>query len=187
MKRLSVLSFMLLCFSLLMVVGCSRPPADTNQGKPVPAKPFVDKTKFANAWAAYKGLEAATSVGVTYVQFGPLLQKFAAEVMLVPKANLSDREAAHLRTLSTMVQAYTDSASLWSLKFDDSTHNDDYVWIVKRGGQKTFDRALEVASQYNLPIRTNSDGAKLLSADSVQILWAFASSKGEALAPDLAP
>ena len=187
MKKRVVFLFMLSCFIAIMTIECSGPPAKTNAGKSVPEKPAVDKTKFANAWAAYKGVEAATSVGVSYMQFGPLLQKFATEVMLVPKASLSAREATDLKTLTAMVQAYVDSASLWSLKFDGSTHNDDYVWIVKRGGRKTFERALDVASQYNLPIETNSDGAKLLPANSAQRLWAWASSQGEALAPDLAP
>ena len=151
------------------------------------AKPSVDKTKFANAWAAYKGIEAATSVGVRYVEFGPLLQKFATEVMLVPASNLSAREAADLQTLKTMVQAYTDSASLWALKFNDSTHDENYVWIVRPSGEETFERALEVASLYSLPVVKNVNGAKLLPADSVQRVWAWASSQGTALSAELAP
>ena len=78
----------------------------------------IDKTKFTGAWRALVAINSATSVGVTYPNFGPLLSTLLAEVDLIPKDGLSAKEQAAILKMADIVQNYKDSYDAWKTSID---------------------------------------------------------------------
>src|SRR3990172_6148787 len=52
----------------------------------IACSPEIDQKKFDDLYRAAKSIEGATQVGVTYNQFGQLLQKLATEGVSRPKS-----------------------------------------------------------------------------------------------------
>ena len=52
----------------------------------IACSPEIDQKKFDDLYRAAKSIEGATQVGVTYNQFGQLLQKLATECVFRPKS-----------------------------------------------------------------------------------------------------
>jgi hypothetical protein len=146
----------------------------------------IDKAKFTQVWAAFKGVEGATSVGVTPMEFRPLLQQFATAFSLLPK-DLNSRESAAALTLLDIGQAYQDSAALWQLESVSGAHYGECVWIISKG-KANFPRATLLVATYGINASAQDNGDQLVVLNtSLQKIWAWASAKGAELAPELAP
>jgi hypothetical protein len=140
----------------------------------------VDKAKFANAWAAYKAVSAATAVGVTYINFGPLVQKLATECSLIPTRNLTHAESHDLGVLNQVTTAYADSYALWELCLSDDLAT---IWSEDT---VAYNRAKGWVSKYGLS-DPSTEGLICLFKSDVATIWNWASTRGDALAGDLAP
>jgi hypothetical protein len=163
--------------------------------------PAVDKAKFQDAWRAYKKIEAAQTVGVSYSEFAPLVQDYVTELSLIPQDGLSTQESAVLIALYDIAQAYLDSYSLWERKIDqtdyESTKMDGALVsciIAIGGGHYYVPEADRIISAYGLRTGTKevSIAGKpylmtLVPKDSFRDVWTWASAKGESLGSILAP
>jgi hypothetical protein len=92
----------------------------------------LDKTKFAAVWADLKAIEGATSVGVTYPQFGPLVQKLVTDVSLLPQSNVTPEEKAAEAKLAAVAKTYSDSYTFWggSLGYPDTARQVQVIWAT---------------------------------------------------------
>ncbi len=104
---------------------------------PSAAPQVVDQAKAAQAryepaFRAFVALNAATETGVTYVQFGPLIQAAATEVALISASSNGELDAAIVAELSKAVDAYADSATWWEK--DASFYSRDSNRLAYRGG-----------------------------------------------------
>ena len=176
-------------FGSVALAGCGTSVSSSFETEAVTSTtgvPKVDKAKFADVWRALMEIESATAVGVTYANFGPLVQNFFTEYKLVPQSGLSPAEADAMDTLRVIALAYADSYTLWQKKLDA-----EYGTIrVKSDSKETFDRALEMVELYGLETREYPAGGHpytIISSAAVEVVWSWASDKTDGIRPLLTP
>lgn len=126
-----------------------------------------DATKFDGVNRAAKKIEASTSVGINYQQFGELLQNLATEILITRDKLTTDKERSILAQYTTIVDAYKDSHLLWQYKIEDHSKGD--VWAMENVIVVRPDM-VPIISQYNIAERKVTDFS-LISADSIKDIW----------------
>lgn len=76
----------------------------------------IDQKKFENLHRAAKTIQGSISVGVTYIQFNELLQKFATEISMAQDITKSELEKKMLLEYGKLLKIYRDSREVWKLK-----------------------------------------------------------------------
>lgn len=99
-----------------LVVAPAAPPAKSSQEiaaeKRAEERAAIAK-RFEPVFRAMTAIQASTETGLTWVQFGPMLQSAATEIALAAQTVASDQERAALAELDTAMAAYRDSATWW--------------------------------------------------------------------------
>jgi hypothetical protein len=76
-------------------------------------KSAIDSADFSDLHRAAKELQASTSVGVNYQQFGELVRRFVLELELAaPRAN-EEKERALISSFGAAASNYRDSLTAW--------------------------------------------------------------------------
>jgi hypothetical protein len=135
-----------------------------------------DQAKFEALNRAAKSVQAATSIGITYPDFGKQLQSFATELSLTSDRIKTDGDKKLLEMYRTVLADYKDSLLLWSIKIKSS----DKLWLgqimISVGNQRIPE--LEVlVSKYSLPTTkyNNIRGGWIgTSPDGIQKIWVSA-------------
>jgi hypothetical protein len=186
MRSRLIVVFMVVAVLVALVAGCGESTSNTSASSSkgtTSTVPHVDKTKFATAWRSLTEIESALSVGVSYVNFGPMVQGYVTELSLLP-SNLSADEAAVKTKLAEIASAYADSLTLWKAKIDTTkgpemrAYDNITEWIA---GVKAM------IPKYGIPTEQNEFGAVYISTHSMMLAWEWAADKKAELAPILAP
>jgi len=126
----------------------------------------VDPKKFEDLYRVGKSIEGATAVGVTYQQFGELLQKLATEIAIGTDKAKSEKEKELVRAYSEVLAAYRDSTAIWKKKIEQV----QYGFIPK--GKILIDKLelLRIIEKYGLPLESEK-GLEYTPEDSIQEIW----------------
>jgi hypothetical protein len=172
-RKIGIVLMLVIAVGLLIFAGCGN---------------GVNKAKFSAAWNSLAILHASASVGVSYADFGPLLQSYVAQLSLIDQTKLSTQEKPVFQTLLDVGQIYNDSYLLWVQEVQSSAGG-SLVEITK-GGVDRFDGASALVSKYALETSSLSQGTTYTFVafnDSLQKIWQSAGAKISALTPVLAP
>jgi hypothetical protein len=119
----------------------------------------VDKKKLEPLYRSAKAVEASTGVGVTYAQFGALLQQFSTEVAIARDKASNDAERRVVDDYARTLPLYQDSAALWALKIRHGSLLSD------------LDEVTELANKHGLP----RERTGVIDADAgIKAIWAQA-------------
>lgn len=143
------------------------------------------KRNFDNALRSALALSAATEVGVSYTNFGGLLNNLATEIAMVKGQGTTPFETDSIDNLNKILDIYKDSMTLWA----DLIHinsgagiklNDDYIIFGY------YPVTAEIIRKYDLPITKDKSGFfdgpdSLYGPGARSILWKNASSLVEIL------
>jgi hypothetical protein len=88
-----------------------------------PAAPAANK--FANLKRAFTAISAATTTGVSLVQYAPMIQAAATEVALARDAAASDAERQALDLYERAIDAYRDAATFWQRDIEFYARSDN--------------------------------------------------------------
>jgi hypothetical protein len=177
MKRLLVALVLLVA---LTVVACGTTTTTTTEAATTTTAPAVNTDLFADAWRALMEIQGATAVGVTYLQFGPLVQAYVTEISLLPE-DLPAQDAEIATGLAEIAVAYIDSYQLWGKDAGGTRIN------LSRDGKYQFEGAERIVTVYNVKTETRDGRTSVYNTDGMKEIWAWASEHTETLRPLLAP
>src|SRR6266705_3529705 len=103
-----------LALAIVLPLGCGRAERagrilTSSRATPIPTP---DVKKFDAVYRAFKEIEGATAVGVTQMQFGPLLQRTATEMSILTDRLKTDPERDLAKRYAEALNDYQDSAYL---------------------------------------------------------------------------
>lgn len=176
---------LLIALALISVVaGCSAASqTTTSETASTTTMPEVDKEKFSDVWRALMEVQGATTVGVVYSDFGPLVQGFVTELSLLPQ-DMTNADRVAALALAEVAQAYSDSLALWGRKIKQDS---DYKGIsVFYDGKPLISRAREIVDTYGLTV-TDESISEVVPGTSIQVVWAWAAERTDRLRPLIAP
>lgn len=136
------------------------------------------KRKFDMALRSALAISAATEVGITYVNFGQLLNNLATEIAIVKGQAANPFETDTIDNLNKILDIYKDSSALWDDLIDANSSSmqleaDHIIFGF-------YPRTAEITKKYDLPI--TKDNSPIFSGpDSLygprarSILWENAS------------
>jgi hypothetical protein len=174
MKRLAVVVLM-----ASSTLACSREPQP-----PPMAPPEIAPGKLDPLYRSMKAIEAATSVGVTYIKFGELIQSAATELSIAKDKAAADPEKQMIESFGNVLKTYSDSATIWKMKNDDTGdkpwHPGIIVGLIGSEGTAENIRNAALVTKYNLPTqegRIGTLGYRKIPDNSAQLIWGVASSE----------
>ncbi len=85
------------------------------------------RRKFELVERAATALRAATEVGVSYREYGPLVQQFATEVALLGKGTPSPQERSALDLYEQAIIAYQDAGKFWNASVEFFARRDNVI------------------------------------------------------------
>jgi hypothetical protein len=161
---------------LLLLASCGSPTTITTKAASTTTTvTAVDKVKFAAVWADFKAIEAATEVGVTYINFAPLVARLQTDISLMPSTGLTAKETDILDRMAAVEDAYGVSRVLWESS-------------IKAEEGEPVVCTPEAAAHFGLTTTTGKFAQfTYVDHNAFKDMWAWASRHGNALAPDLAP
>jgi hypothetical protein len=108
----------------------------------------MDQQKFEPLYRAGKAIEGATSVGVSYLKLGELLQGLATEVLVYKDRTNGEEEELLVALHAKALQIYKDSLVVWKPKIDTGETLAPNVY----GGREVS----LLVDQYNLDAEANT-------------------------------
>lgn len=84
--------------------------AAAGTGRPAVAAPSAG---YDGLWRPFLAISAATETGVSYLQFGPLVQAAATELAVLRSRPMTDAETEAGDLLASALEAYRDSDTWW--------------------------------------------------------------------------
>ena len=110
------------------------------------------KAKYESVHRAFTALRAATETGLSYVQYGPLIQAAATEVAMVKAEVRTDKERIAVDRFDRALDAYRDAATWWER---------DISFYAERGNKVAYAGGLPFAqlgldglvSKWGIPTR----------------------------------
>jgi hypothetical protein len=122
---------------ILVVIACV--------GLFLSCSPKIDKTKFDSLYHAAKAIEASTSVGVNYSDFGRLLKAFATELSIANDKAITKKEKELINAFNDAFRMYKNSFYQWdkkiSLNNDQAYAFDDLIQRYWEEGRKELRKA----------------------------------------------
>jgi hypothetical protein len=142
----------------------------------ISCSPKTDQDKFNNLNYAAKSVQGAITVGVNYVEYGALLQKYSTELLLLKNNNLIGYELDSYNLYKEALEIFIDARKIWEVKIESPKYN----WIPKNNIFPLVGLT-DIINKYGLKIDEikDSSGKKwsTISSDSIQILWSKAELK----------
>jgi hypothetical protein len=135
----------------------------------------VVNRNWGGVFRAFTAIEASIDVGVTYNQYGPLLQAAATELALV-KEDTRSLAAGVFKDFTTAIDAYQDAATWWERDISFYSRRDNSLSYP--GGLPFSQVGLErLVQKWSLPVR-NADllgfHRGVSRATALQTMWAAA-------------
>ena len=139
----------------------------------------LDTTKFDGVNRASKKVEASMNIGISYQQFGELLQNLATEILIARDKISTDREKAILGRYSEALDIYKDSHLLWKYKIEDHAKGDVFALFDVIEVRPDM---IPIISKYNLSEKKYTDPVfSTISVESIKIIWIKALEKTNSL------
>ncbi len=157
-------SFIIIACSFLLLGACSSE---------------IDRNKFEKMNLAAKAVKSGVESDANYQQFGELLQKLSAEIVIIKGTVTSEKEKELLKEYSDLLQMYQDGFLLWKYKREFSSHD-----FVPKGQIYVGQDVEPLVVKYRLPTESHIYGPtqqswKSISEDSIRIIWSNANSQLE--------
>ncbi|HXX58106.1 MAG TPA: hypothetical protein VEI96_08915, partial [Thermodesulfovibrionales bacterium] len=135
------------------------------------------KNKFEKVNLAARAVQNGVASGADYQQFGELLQKLSAEIMVGKRTVTSEEERELLKEYSDLLQMYQDGFLLWKYKREFSSHD-----FVPKGRIYVGQDVEPLVGKYRLLTESHIYGPtqqpwKSISEDSIRIIWSNANSQ----------
>ena len=168
MKRIMAVAF------LALLAACRQSPA------PATLTPQIEPGKFDALYRSMKSIEASTTIGVTYLKFGELLQTAATEVSIARDRAKSDVEKGIVEKFFNVLSEYQDSGIVWRAKNESTGHltTDILIGLLKQEPTQQMRTFTALATKYSLPMTDGKTGVlvyRTIPSDSPQRIWSVAS------------
>lgn len=110
----------------------------------------VLKKKFEGVNRAATAIQSATSVGLSYNQYGAYIQQLATEVAMFKQNANSESEKAAILLLERAIEAYQDAGTFWAKDIEFYSYRDNSLAYM--GGLPLGMTGMEwIASKYDIP------------------------------------
>ena len=107
MGQIKITKYFFLLFLLLIFDSCSK----------------IDKDKFSNLYHTANNIEGAIKVGINYMDFSRLLQKYSSEKELIDTTKLNDEEKKLYYSFDELFTIYSHSHIIWNLDTENTFEN----------------------------------------------------------------
>ncbi len=133
--------------------------------------PKIDKNKFQGANRAASILQKSIANGVTYQEYGELMQRLSDEVTVLEDTVKSTREKELAGEYFTLLKIYGDAFLLWRYQREFSGHS-----FVPEGRIYVGQDVEPIVTKYRLDTESHLFGPtrqswKSISADSIKVVW----------------
>lgn len=142
---------------------------------------LVNKT-WGGVFRAFTAMEASISAGISYTQYGPLLQAAATELALAAQEPKADVAKSAVTQFETAIDAYRDAGTWWERDISFYSRRDNN--LAYAGGLPFSQVGLDgLVRKWSLPTR-NADlmgfHRGVPRATALQTMWSAASRSAEA-------
>src|SRR4030095_10400373 len=159
----------------------SRPNDEQEVRNANSKRSVIDQPKFEPLYRASKSIQGAIGVGLTYPDFGKLLQSFASEISIAQDRARSADEQQLVKHYADALSVFKDSATLWQKKIEsgDSWDGQIFYTVISSpvSGPGTDPRLAPIVEKYRLvtqDYRKYGQHLVTISPASIQLLWAEA-------------
>ncbi len=133
--------------------------------------PKIDKNKFQSVNHAAIILQKSITTGVTYQDYGELMQRLSDEVTVLEDTVKSTREKELAEEYFTLLKMYGDGFLLWRYQREFSGHS-----FVPEGRIYVGQDVEPIVIKYRLDTESHMFGPtrqpwKSVSADSIRVVW----------------
>jgi hypothetical protein len=152
----------------------------------------INREKFEQVISSGKAIDAGIAVGINYIGYGPLLQKYAADVSVLTTKKLNENEKTLFELLQKLLIIYTDANQVWNNKFDFSTSTSDYKCPTGMISIENDAELIVISEKYKLDVVTRkktwksyrtlneyesaSEYRMIYADDAIQRIWIEAKS-----------
>jgi hypothetical protein len=163
-------------------VSCSNSAELEPRKRTMVKQAVIDQKKFETLYRASKAVEGAIGVGVTYQEFGKLLQSFSTELSIANDRPRSPEEQQLVNRYTEALNVLVDSATVWKKKIQSSSDTWKgqilYKIVSNPVGKPSTDTELTpIIEKYGLETQNKSTydvRFVSISPTSTQTLWTIA-------------
>ena len=147
---------------------------------PPPAPPpTITQSTFDPVYRASKALQGATTAGVSYVQFGELMQDLSTEIGIAKDHQMNNLDKGLIGLYDEAFATYNFSAALWKAQIDTPKEMVGGDIIVEVDGVETEPGGIARLEKYGIPVRERGvkymkNRVKVVSPDAIQVVWGAA-------------